>query len=56
MFQPGELVVYGSTGVCRVEEVTRPNLSGADRERLYYRLKPLQQDGVIYTPVENRCV
>jgi len=53
MFQPGELVVYGSTGVCRVEEVTRPNLSGTDRERLYYRLKPLQQDGVIYTPVEN---
>jgi|Cm827metagenome_2_1110796.scaffolds.fasta_scaffold04675_3 CarD family transcriptional regulator len=53
MFQPGELVVYGSTGVCRVEEVAQPDVTGADRKRLYYRLKPLQQDGVIYTPVEN---
>jgi CarD family transcriptional regulator len=53
MYQPGELVVYGNTGVCRVEEVTRPNMTGADREKLYYLLKPLQQDGVIYTPVES---
>lgn len=53
MFQPGELVVYGTTGVCRVEEVTRPNLTGNDRNRDYYLLKPLHQDGVIYTPVEN---
>ncbi len=53
MFQPGELVVYGTTGVCRVEEVTRPNRTGPDRERQYYLLKPLHQDGVIYTPVES---
>jgi len=53
MFQPGELVVYGTTGVCRVESITKPNLTGADRNKSYYLLKPLQQDGVIYTPVEN---
>ena len=53
MFQPGELVVYGTTGVCRVEEITRPNMTGADRNKEYYLLKPLHQDGVIYTPVEN---
>ena len=53
MFQPGELVFYGNTGVCRVEEVTRLHQTGPDREKLYYRLKPLQQDGVIYTPVEH---
>ena len=53
MFQPGELVFYGNTGVCRGEEVTRLNQAGPDRERLYYRLKPLQQDGIIYTPVEH---
>ena len=51
MFQPGELVFYGNTGVCRVEEVTCPNQTGPDREKRYYRLKPLQQDGVIFTPV-----
>lgn len=56
MFQPGELVVYGTTGVCRVEEITRPNLSGPDRNKTYYLLKPLYQDGVIYAPVENAKV
>ena len=56
MFQPGDLVVYGTTGVCRVESITRPNLTGADRDKQYYLLKPMQQDGVIYTPVENQKV
>lgn len=56
MFQPGDLVVYGTTGVCRVESIDRPNLTGADRKKEYYQLKPLHQDGVIYTPVENTKV
>ena len=42
MFQPGDLVVYGTTGVCRVEEITRPNSTGPDRDRQFYLLKPLQ--------------
>lgn len=54
MFQPGELMVYGATGVCRVEEITR--LPGGDRKRLYYLLKPLWQDGVIYAPVDSEKV
>ena len=53
MFQPGELVVYGTTGVCRVEAVTRLNAAGPDRDKQYYQLNPLHQDGVIYTPVDN---
>ena len=56
MFQPGQLLVYGSTGVCRVEEITAPNLTKADRGRQYYLLKPLFQDGVIYAPVDNEKI
>ena len=56
MFQPGDLVVYGTTGVCRVESIDRPNLTGADRNKEYYQLKPLHQDGVIYSPVESSKV
>ena len=56
MFQPDELLVYGTTGVCRVEGVTRLNQTGPDRNRQYYVLKPLLQDGVIYTPVDNQKV
>lgn len=53
MFQPGELLVYGTTGVCRVEEIATPDLTRADRGRRYYLLKPLYQDGVIYAPVDS---
>lgn len=53
MFQPGDLVVYGAAGVCRVEEIGCPDSGAASRDREYYLLKPLQQDGVIYTPVDS---
>ena len=53
MFQPGELLVYGATGVCRVEEITAPDFTRADRGRRYYLLRPLHQDGVIYAPVDS---
>ena len=53
MFHPGDLVVYGATGVCQVQEIVRPGLSADDRDRPYYLLKPLHQDGIIYTPLEG---
>ncbi|MCI8809010.1 MAG: hypothetical protein HFF84_02585 [Oscillibacter sp.] len=57
MFQPGDMVVYGSTGVCRVEDVSAlEGAKGSDKNKKYYRLSPLQQDGVIYAPVDNAKV
>jgi len=56
MFQPGELVVYGSTGVCRVEEIVSMDQPGVSRGKRYYLLKPLWQDGVIYAPVDSKKV
>ena len=53
MFHPGDLVVYGATGVCQVQEIVRHGLSADDRDRPYYLLKPLHQDGIIYTPLEG---
>ena len=53
MFQAGDLVVYHTTGVCRVEAIAAPNMTGADPNKLYYQLKPLQQDGVIYCLVDH---
>lgn len=52
MFQQGDLVVYGATGVCRVEGFGNPD--PRDRSgRQFYVLKPLYQDGVVYTPAEG---
>ena len=56
MYQPGELVVYGTTGVCRVEEITGLNQPGQDRGKRYYVLSPLWQDGVIYVPLDSEKV
>ena len=55
MFQPGELLVYGSTGVCQVLSIDQRQdyVNGVKQSRLYYQLKPLYQGGVIYTPVDN---
>lgn len=54
MFQKGDLIIYGNTGVCRVEKVGPPrNLSGADGDRLYYMLSPIYGAGNIYIPVDT---
>ena len=52
MYQPGDMIIYGSTGVCRVKEITKPDFQSGDQ--LYYALDPLYQDGVIYTPVDTK--
>ena len=48
MYQPGELVIYGRTGVCRVERVDRRD--GQD----FYALTPLYQNCDIYAPVNGK--
>ena len=43
MFQAGDLLVYGSTGVCRVLSIDRrqERVGSIRQERLYYQLKPI---------------
>lgn len=54
MFQAGDVIVCGTHGVCRVEKVGPLSSAVADRERLYYTLKPLYERGsVVFTPVDN---
>ena len=56
MFQAGDLIVYGNTGVCKVEGFAKPNLPGVDRNKEYYVLTPLYQEGTIYSPTDNTKV
>ena len=41
----GDYVICGNKGVCEVENITTLNISGVDREREYYILKPLYMSG-----------
>lgn len=54
MFQKGDLIVYGSSGVCRVEEIgPMEGARGADRHRPFYRLALLYGGGTIFAPVDT---
>ncbi len=53
MFKKGEYVVSGNKGVCIVEDITPLNISGVDKEREYYILKPVYMAGsTVYVPVD----
>ena len=40
MFNIGDYIVYGHNGICRVLDITHPDISGIDNNRLYYVLMP----------------
>lgn len=54
MFNVGDLVVYGNTGVCKVEDIGPSNLSGADKDKDYYFLSPYYAEKTrIMIPCDN---
>lgn len=57
MFKAGDLMVYGTNGVCRVVNICHSPFDSND-ERMFYTLAPLNDNSnlVIYTPVNNESV
>lgn len=54
VFSIGEYVVCGNKGVCEVQNITRLDISGVDKTREYYILKPLYLSGsTVYVPVDS---
>lgn len=55
MFAAGDKIVYGGVGICQVESVgpLPDKKAGLDPQRLYYTLRPLHDNGVVYTPVDT---
>lgn len=57
MFEVGDYIVYGNSGVCVVDEITHVEMKGIDSQKLYYRLMPVDSRGSkIFTPVDNTKV
>lgn len=53
MFNKGEKIVYGTTGVCVVDDICEKELI-RNQKKLYYILKPIfQSNNIIYAPVED---
>lgn len=54
MYEIGSLLIYDTTGVCRVEDVGVPvGLPVSDKSKKYYRLTPVFGSGNIYIPVDT---
>ncbi len=57
MFQVGDYIVYGSNGICRVEEITHPDIEGSTPDKLYYVLVPEKtRDSRLFCPTDNNRV
>lgn len=55
MYSVGELIVYGSTGVCRVAATgSLDKKQGGEKDRIYYTLKPVYRNETIYAPVDSK--
>lgn len=54
MFQKGDYVIYGNTGICLIEDICTPtDIPTASKDKLYYRLTPVHSKGTIYIPVDT---
>jgi len=53
MFKKGEMVVYGQTGVCYIEDIVEKTII-KNEKKLYYKLRPhFQQNDIIYAPINS---
>jgi CarD family transcriptional regulator len=58
LYEIGELIVYGGEGVCKVESIGVPQLTGGQKtasDRPFYTLVPLYRTGKIFTPVDGKA-
>lgn len=57
MFSVGDCVVYGNSGVCKIEAIGPLNFSGTSKDKLYYTLMLLyKNESKIFTPVDNNKI
>lgn len=54
MYQKGDYVIYGKSGVCMVEKVGTLDMPGVDSSRAYYTLRPVYATETIFTPVDTK--
>ena len=57
MYEVGDLIVYGRTGICEVTEITTLKMDGVPKDKLYYILRPVhEKHGKVFTPVDNEKI
>lgn len=54
MFQAGDYVIYGDSGLCQVEQIGVPDFDTFGSGKAYYFLRSQEDGSRIYTPVDTR--
>lgn len=54
MFQKGDMIIYGNSGVCVVDDIGTMTLPGVKKGKMYYTLSQMySRGGKVYTPIDN---
>lgn len=54
MFEIGDYVMKTSNGVCHIDDITKINMSGVDKNKLYYVLTPVEgKKSTLYVSVDT---
>lgn len=53
MYKIGEFIIYGNNGVCEVMDIGPLNISGINKDKIYYTLKPVYENGNIFAPIDT---
>ncbi len=54
MFELGQLIIYASRGVCRVQDIGPLDMEDTG-DRVYYTLSPVYGKGTFYIPVDSNA-
>lgn len=53
MFEKGDLVLYGTNGLCDITDITTVDIPGIDKDRLYYILSARNSKCTIYVAADG---
>lgn len=54
MFEIGDFVVKANSGICKIEDIGRLDISSANKDRLYFYLNPIgEMNARLYVPVDK---
>ena len=53
MYSKGDVVLYGTNGICDIADITTVDIRGIDKDRLYYVLQTRNNSGTIYVAVDG---
>lgn len=53
MFEKGDIVLYGTSGICDITDITTVDIPGVDKDRLYYVLSARNSKSTIYVATDG---